>query len=215
MSLAGVQTDFEAETAALLDRHGAALLGLAAASIQYGLSHGSSLTVDLTDSPPELQRNGACFVTLKKNGQLRGCIGSPQARRSLIEDVAQNAFAAAFDDPRFPDLRSDEVADLQLSIAVLSPAVEMIVRDEADLLAQLRPAIDGLIIDDGQHRALFLPAVWAQLPEPHDFLNRLKLKAGLKSDHWSSSIRVQRFIACEARQSELPDPNAIWANAAA
>lgn len=210
---AGSPPDFETATRALLARHGTMLLKLAGSSIEQGLSRGKPANVDVGSFPTELQANGACFVTLYKAGKLRGCIGSPEAHRPLIEDVAQNAFRAAFHDPRFPDVAVGELPDLHVSIAVLSPAVPMSFADEADFLNQLRPGVDGLIIQDGRHRALFLPSVWEQLKEPADFVTRLKLKAGMEADHWSDSFQAHRFITGEVKQSQLPDPKGIWKTA--
>jgi AmmeMemoRadiSam system protein A len=133
------------------------------------------------------------FVTLHLDGQLRGCIGSLEAHRPLAEDVAANAFAAAFRDPRFPPVSRAEAARLALEISVLSPAEPMHFRSEADLLAQLRPGIDGLILSDLGRRGTFLPSVWSQLPAARDFLVHLKHKAGLPADHWSATLSVERY----------------------
>lgn len=203
-------TDFEAATTALLAKHGSLLLKLAGASIEHGLARGSAVNVDVASFPDELQRDGACFVTLYKNGRLRGCIGSPEAHRPLLTDVVQNAFRSAFHDPRFPNLTADEVPDLHVSISVLSPPSPMSIESEEDLLSQLRPGVDGLIIMDGAKRALFLPSVWEQLPKPEDFLNRLKLKAGMSADHWSDGFEAQRFITGDVKQSQLPESESIW-----
>ncbi len=186
--------DFGAGTRALLDEHGLTLILLAAASIDHGLEHSAALPVDISEHPPALQENGACFVTLKRNGQLRGCIGSPQAHRALVLDVADNAFKAAFKDPRFPALTPSEREGLDLSIAVLSPQTPMSFSDEADFMSQLRAGRDGLIIADGPRRALFLPAVWDQLPDPHLFVQHLKQKAGMAADHWSPNFQAWRFV---------------------
>ncbi len=124
---------------------------------------------------------------------MRGCIGSLEARRPLVEDIAHNAHAAAFHDPRFPPLSPAELADLTIHIAILQPAEALAFHSEAELLAQLRPGIDGLILQDGAHRATFLPAVWEGLPEPRQFLNELKRKAGLRMDYWSDSIQAWRY----------------------
>lgn len=210
ISIPDSASSFEAETKALLRRHGAMLLKLAGASIEHGLARKKPANVDVGSFPAELQANGACFVTLYKNDKLRGCIGSPEAHRPLIEDVTHNAFRAAFHDPRFPNLSEDELPDIQLSIAVLSPSTPMSFDDETDFLKQLRPGIDGLIIQDKDRRALFLPSVWAQLPEPREFVSRLKQKAGMAPDHWSDTFNARRFITGEVRQSQLPNPQAIW-----
>jgi len=146
---------------------------------------------------PELREWGACFVTLHKDGHLRGCIGSPVAWRPLGEDVAENAVRAAFSDPRFPPVGADEMFRVKLSLSLLTPPEPMQFVDEADLLSQLRPGIDGLIIEDQGRHALFLPAVWEQLPNARDFLRHLKHKAGLPVDHWSSGFRASRFAAEE------------------
>ncbi|MEQ9575527.1 MAG: AmmeMemoRadiSam system protein A, partial [Rhodospirillales bacterium] len=204
------ETDFAAQTRALLVRHGTDLLRLAASSIEYGLETGQPLTPDVTTAPADLAAPGACFVTLKKNGQLRGCIGSPEAHRPLITDVAVNAHAAASRDPRFPKLAAAELPDITLSISVLSPQAPMTVRDEADLLAQLRPGVDGLVIADGGKRALFLPSVWDQLPDKRAFLDHLKRKAGMAADHWSAAFQARRFVAEEAQSADLPADPPLW-----
>jgi MEMO1 family protein len=207
--------DFESRTQALLDEFGAAFLKVAGASIEHGLKNKNPIQVNLDSFPPPLQETGACFVTLTKDGQLRGCIGSPEAHRPLIQDIAYNASRAAYHDPRFPPVQADEIQGLHVSISILSPQVPMTIADEADLVAQLRPGIDGLVIEDGRKRSLFLPSVWSQLPEPTDFLNRLKLKAGMSVDHWSDTFTAQRFITGEVKQSALEDPSSIWSIASA
>ncbi len=191
-------TDFEAATKQLLQDHGGHLLKLADASILAGLESGTPLSVDVKKEPMALRSTGASFVTLKQNdGRLRGCIGSPTAHRALAVDVAENAFRAAFRDPRFPPVTDAEYPALRRSISVLSPQSPMTIADEADLMRQLRPGIDGLVISDGNRRALFLPSVWAQLPTPDLFLSHLKQKAGMPFDHWSPTFRAHRFIAEE------------------
>lgn len=176
------------------------LLELARSAIEAGLSR--SDPPSLPSPPPDLLRQpGAAFVTLKRDGQLRGCIGSPQAWRPLAEDVADNARKAAFQDPRFPPLTPEEWPDIDLSVSVLTPPAVMDFRDETDLLAQLRPHVDGLIIEDGGRRALFLPSVWEVLPTPREFLGQLKRKAGLAEDHWSPGFLASRFLAVELKNS--------------
>ncbi|MEQ9558977.1 MAG: AmmeMemoRadiSam system protein B [Rhodospirillales bacterium] len=204
------ETDFAAQTKALLTRHGAALVRLAASSIERGLETGQPLMPNLSAAAADLAIPGACFVTLKKNGQLRGCIGSPEAHRPLLTDVAVNAYAAAFRDPRFPKLEASELPQVTLSISVLSPQAPMTVRDEADLLSQLRPGVDGLVIADGGKRALFLPSVWDQLPDKRAFLAHLKRKAGMAADHWSPAFQARRFVAEEAQSADLPAGPPLW-----
>ena len=195
-------SDFEAATKRLLATHGRHLLALADRSIRYTLDHGTALRLDLENEPDALRAQGASFVTLKTaNKQLRGCIGSPIAHRALGLDVCENAYRAAFKDPRFNPVSADEYPALRLSISVLSPQAPMTIKDEADLLRQLRPGIDGLVIADGGRRALFLPSVWEQLPTPAQFLGHLKRKAGMTEDHWSPGFKANRFIAEEIHAS--------------
>lgn len=179
---------------------GPLLLELARTAIQNHLEHGRPVVSHAgPDMPAALRQPGACFVTLKKNGQLRGCIGSPQAWRPLAEDVCDNAVKAASRDPRFPPVTAAEWPEVSLSVSVLTPPTAMTIADQDDLLAQLRPGIDGLIIEDAGKRALFLPSVWEQLPDKRQFLAHLKLKAGMAADHWSPSFRAQRFEAVEIK----------------
>jgi len=171
----------------------AALLQVALASIQSGLDTGSPLQVQPDAYPPALSAMRASFVTLKRNGDLRGCIGSLTPVTSLVEDVAHNAFAAAFRDPRFLALTAAELQGLEIAISVLGPSEPIDFSSEQDLLGKLRPGIDGLVLQDGRHRGTFLPAVWESLPKPVDFLDHLKQKAGLPADYWSDTLEVQRY----------------------
>lgn len=156
------------------------------------------------DLPAILDAPGASFVTLKKHGDLRGCIGSAVAWRPLADDILDNATAAAFRDPRFTPLTPAEWGEIDLSLSILTPPEPMHFTSETDLLSQLRPRIDGLIIEDGTHRALFLPAVWDMLSEPSDFLRHLKRKAGLPEHHWSPAFTARRFHAVEFDERDAP-----------
>lgn len=106
-----------------------------------------------------------------------------------------NALASALRDPRFPPVSPRELPDIRIEISVLSEAVDFPVKDEADLLQKLQPGVHGLIIEDGMHRATFLPAVWEQLPDPRDFVAHLKHKAGLSLHHWSPTLKCQVYCA--------------------
>lgn len=181
----------------------ATLLKIAARSIAHGLERNRPLEVDPADYPEPLREPRATFVTLELGRRLRGCIGVLEAVRPLVEDVAMHAFAAAFEDPRFAPLRPAEYPDLTLKISVLSPSEPMPFNSEADLLGQIRPGVDGLILRDRGHRGTFLPSVWEQLPDPREFLDHLKLKAGLPPGHWSDSIQILRYTT-ESFQGPIP-----------
>lgn len=181
--------------ARLVREHGETLLGLAGTSIAHGLHHGRAIAIRPEDWAPDLNAPGAAFVTLSSGPgkELRGCVGSAAAWRPLVEDVADNAFRAAFGDSRFAPLSAAEMDGLSLSVTVLDAPKPLEVRDEADLLARLRPGIDGLILEDNGRRGLFLPSVWDVLPDPADFVAQLRLKAGLPPGYWSPTLKVLRF----------------------
>jgi MEMO1 family protein len=148
-----------------------------------------------------LHQSAATFVTLKTQGRLRGCIGSLAAHRSLLADVRANAQAAAFRDPRFPALRLEELAALNVEVSVLSALSPLSFQSESDALSQLQPGEDGLVLEFGTHRGTFLPQVWESLVKPADFLGELKRKAGLARDFWHDSIRLSRYSV--AKWAEL------------
>jgi AmmeMemoRadiSam system protein A len=184
---------------ALLAREGETLLRLARESIRYRLDTARPLPIELADFAEELRAPGAAFITLSLGGQLRGCIGSPEARQPLAIDVADNAAAAAFEDPRFEPVANDEFANVGISVSVLTPPTEIPATSEAELLASLRVGEDGVILRAGGRRALFLPQMWAMLPEPQEFMAQLKYKAGLPPDFWSPETRVWRFVAVSVK----------------
>lgn len=187
-----------------LRRCGPRLLSLAAEVIARGIAVGQPPAVDLAREPAALRAPGAAFVTLTDHrGALRGCIGSVVAHQSLAQDVAANAWAAATRDPRFRPVTAAELPGLALSVSLLSTPRPLPVTSEADLLARLRPGVDGVILSDRGRRGLFLPQVWETLPEPRLFLLHLKRKAGLADTHWSPTLTVERF---EARSIKDPQP---------
>lgn len=138
--------------------------------------------VDPDTTPEDLWRDAACFVTLTKHEQLRGCIGSLEAHQPLVLDVRDNAIGAAFRDPRFPPVSADELDDLHIEISVLSHPEPLSYDGPDDLIAKLRPNVDGVVIERGWNRATFLPQVWEKLPDPREFLQHLCLKAYLPAD---------------------------------
>ena len=145
------------------------------------------------NSDPVLHAVRASFVTLKRRGALRGCIGNLDAKQELLADVIQNAKLAAFCDPRFPPLRAAEFADLHIEISVLSESEPIAARNRDELLHALRLGIDGVIVQEGDRRATFLPAVWASLPDPREFCAQLMCKAGLGASHWSPALHFFRY----------------------
>jgi AmmeMemoRadiSam system protein A len=178
----------------LLPEHQTQLLQLARESIRKGL-HKETFVVTPADYPAPLRAMRASFVTLEVDRKLHGCIGTLEARQSLVEDVVSNAHGAAFRDTRFPALTPSEFEQVDIHISILSPLEAVKFASEEDLIAKLRPGIDGLMIEEGMHRGTFLPAVWESVPEPREFLRCLKVKAGLKADHWSNRIVVRRYSA--------------------
>lgn len=168
-------------------------LELARESIRYGLEHGTKIPVNAHDYSAPLQQKFATFVTLHKNGSLRGCIGALEAYQPLINDVAEHAYSAAFSDPRFPKVEQSEFDLLDIEISVLSTPEEIKFTDENDLINQIRPGIDGLILEYGFNRGTFLPSVWEQLPDKKEFLNHLKMKAGLQANWWDDNVKVSRY----------------------
>ncbi len=145
--------------------------------------------------PARLEKPRACFVTLKIDGRLRGCIGNLEANSPLVDAVLRNSYLAAFRDQRFDPVSEEELEKLQYEISVLTPMVPLPVSSEADLLAKIRPGMDGLLFEAEGHRATFLPSVWEQLTHPKDFLNQLRIKAGLAANYWSDDVQCWIYQA--------------------
>ncbi len=168
---------------------GPVLIAIARASIEQG---------DADPMPSArghewLRASGASFVTLRLDEDLRGCIGSIDARRPLGEDVARNAHAAAYRDPRFPPVSAGERPRLAIEVSVLSPREPLVVASEAEALARLRPGVDGVAREYGGAAATFLPQVWESLPGPEEFLEQLRRKAGLPARFWHEDLRLSRY----------------------
>jgi AmmeMemoRadiSam system protein A len=140
-----------------------------------------------------LRATGASFVTLRDAGELRGCIGTVDPHRALGDDVAHNAHAAAYRDPRFPPVRTAQRAGLEVEVSVLSPRAPIAAPTEAELAAVLRPGVDGIVLEYEGHRATFLPQVWESLPDPIDFLAELRRKARLPARFWHPRMQVARY----------------------
>lgn len=190
---------FEPTAAAQPDEteKGATLLQLARAEIAGRLGEEAPQPADKT----WLREPGATFVTLTRAGELRGCIGTLEAHRALGIDVRENAVAAAFCDPRFTPLSRGEFRGVRVEVSLLSPTQTISVADERSALAALRPHIDGVVLEYGQHRGTFLPQVWEQLPEPAEFLAQLKRKAGLPMDFWADGVRLARYTVSKWKEA--------------
>ncbi|MCX4191071.1 AmmeMemoRadiSam system protein A [Methylophaga sp. OBS1] len=162
-------------------------------AIKHGLRHDVVMPLELDSLPRKVTVEGASFVTLYLAGALHGCIGTLDAHRPLAADVAANAFSAAFRDRRFEPVTEQIVDELDIHIAVLSKPEPINCQSEAALLSLLKAGEDGLILEDQQHRATFLPAVWDALHSPEQFVAALKRKAGLPADYWSETLRCYRY----------------------
>lgn len=173
------------------------LQGVARASIEHGLRQGQPLPVDPEAHAPELRPVRAVFVTLRRDGDLRGCTGSLEPVHPLVRAVAESAWRTAFHDPRFEPVSERELADLEVHISILSPLEPFPVGSEAELFAKLRRGVDGLVLRDGPASATFLPSVWKSLPTPEHFVAELKRKARLPADHWSPQLSFQRYTVEE------------------
>lgn len=179
------------------------LLDVALDSVVSGLDTGQPLRPDPTGLPPTLLRPGATFVTLRRDGALAGCIGTIEPVRSLVDDVAHNAWSAAFADPRLRPVTRADLPILEVSISVLGPPIELDVDSREQLIESVEPGLDGLLIRSpggfghAGHHATFLPSVWEQLPDPDDFLDHLWRKAGLRPRTWPDDLVVERYRTLE------------------
>jgi AmmeMemoRadiSam system protein A len=179
------------------------LLGIARQSIGHGLQGTGPLPVAEDALAGALKARLGVFVTLTRNEALRGCIGSLQSIEPLARSVANSAYSAAFEDPRFTRLRVHEAEEIEVDISVLSPLEPIQVGSRRELLDMLQPGRDGLLLEDLRHRSTFLPKVWEQLPDPGQFLDQLLAKAGLPEHHWSATIRFQRYHTVSFSESTL------------
>jgi AmmeMemoRadiSam system protein B/AmmeMemoRadiSam system protein A len=204
---------FNLSTHDILQQHGDILLRFAASTIFSQLFPSKSINAEFSQLDSILYEPGASFITLNKKGQLRGCIGSIQAIQPLIKDITENSCRAAFEDPRFPALTILEIesGEIEISISILGPQTPIYFSNEINLLDQLKPSVDGIVLKDGiQHGAVFLPSVWEQLPDPKQFMSQLKRKAGLPENHWSDTIQIWRYTTSRKSSSTLPKDRELW-----
>jgi AmmeMemoRadiSam system protein A len=188
---------------AFSNEQGQVLLQIARAAISSALSQVVAQPEPVGDAAVRLQAPGASFVTLTQLGLLRGCIGSLEARRPLLDDVKANAIAAALHDPRFAPLTLSELGFTSVEVSVLSPMQPLDFDSEEQALAQLRPGVDGVVFAYGRYRSTFLPQVWEQLPKPRQFMAHLKQKAGLAPDFWAQDVKLQRYTVHKFKESEV------------
>lgn len=171
------------------------LLAIARRAIQAKFK-GVPLEVEPGSTPDALQVRRAPFVTLHKHGELRGCVGSLEARESLLTEVIRLAPAAARD-MRFDPITLEELPDIRISLSVLTPPVPLPFTNDEDLAEKLRPGIDGLILEEATKRGTLLPVVWESLPDPEAFIRATKQKAGLPPDHSSPTLEAWVYQAEE------------------
>ena len=160
------------------------LLEQARHALTFGVLGSPLDALNLDSFPLKLRQPGATFVTLTIDGQLRGCVGALEPYQPLIEDVREHAIAAALQDYRFSPVRPGELANISIEISRLTPPIPLEYTNPADLLAKLRPGIDGVVLRDGLRRATFLPQVWEKLPDTETFLSHLCQKMGTPADLW-------------------------------
>lgn len=176
------------------------LFQLADLGICEGLGGRPAPRVDPASLEPGLRQPRGVFVTLEVAGELNGCVGTVEPVAPVGSAVPRLAWAAAFDDPRLPALTAADYPDLDLKLSLMSPLEPIPAGSEADVLAHLRPGIDGLVLGAGPATATFLPAVWAKVPDPLVFLRHLEMKAGLRPGHWPAGMQAWRYQAEEHRR---------------
>jgi len=184
--------------------HGRKLLQIARQSISAALGAGGQPGAPVAEES-WLCESRASFVTLMQGDELRGCVGTLEAQRPLAQDVAENARAAAFEDTRFKPLTLDEFERTGIEVSLLSTPKRLLFEHHAELIARLRPGVDGIILEQGGEgkRATFLPQVWEGLPDPGQFIEHLKRKAGIAPDTELRSCRVKRYTVLKWREAEF------------
>jgi len=172
------------------------LLALARRALEESVRTGNLPEATLADLPPAARQPRACFVTLTKHGELRGCIGNLAPRQPLYQAIQENARAAALQDYRFEPVQPAELKDLRIEISVLTDPQPLAFSSPEDLLAKLRPHVDGVILHIGRQSATFLPQVWQKIPDKVTFLDHLAQKAGCAPGAWRQpGTRVETYQA--------------------
>jgi len=179
------------------------LLSLARAAIKSVFSEGHLDNMKLVEEYPHLKEKGASFITLTLDGQLRGCIGSIIAHRSLLDDIIHNAQAAAFKDPRFTPLQEDELSSIEIEVSLLSEPQVLYYNDIDDLKQKVRIGVDGVILKSGNHQSTFLPQVWEQLKTHELFFSHLCQKAGLSEECLSTHPEIYLYQVKKVKENEF------------
>ncbi len=205
----GAQNNKE-QMESVLQANQEALLRVAAQSIVTGFERGRPLRLREARYQEELRQKAATFVNIYYNGALRGSAGSGEPTRSLLQDIAQNAYAAAFSDFRFIPLTEEEIKNAEITISVLTRPIPIRFESEEELLTKIRPNQDGLVLRERSNKALFLPQIWDTFSSPKEFLAYLKQKAGLPMDYWSPTVKIYRFDVIDLNSGDLENPESIW-----
>jgi AmmeMemoRadiSam system protein A len=177
----------------LTDGEKQTLLRLAREALKCGVRGQKLPLVEKNSLTPHLLEQGASFVTLTIDGDLRGCIGALEAYQPLVDDVREHAIAAALDDPRFRPVVEAELDRISIEVSRLTASRPLEYSDSGDLLKKLRPHVDGVILKGDFRRATFLPQVWEKLPDPEDFLDHLCAKMGARQNLWRST-KLQVYV---------------------
>lgn len=178
------------------------LLRLAREAVELRVRGKKLRQLDQSSLTPNLRDQGASFVTLTIRGVLRGCIGALEAYQPLVEDVREHSVAAALQDPRFPPVAENELNKISIEVSRLTAPYPLAYSSSEDLIAKLRPHIDGVILQDGRRRATFLPQVWEKLPDPAEFLSNLCLKMGARENLWRDTpLQLHVYQVEEFRES--------------
>jgi AmmeMemoRadiSam system protein A len=183
------------------------LFELADFGVHEGLAGRRPPIVDPASLEPALRRPAGVFVTVEVAGALNGCIGTVEAVQPLGAAVPRLAWAAAFEDPRLPALTAADYPEVEFKLSVMSPLEEIRATSEAEVVETLRPGVDGLVLRDRATTATFLPAVWAKVPDPRDFVRHLEAKAGLRPGRWPAGMRAWTYSAAEYRRRAVDIPH--------
>lgn len=189
----------------LTDQERQILLKYGRQALEDAVNKRGATRINLEEFPPSLRELGATFVTLTRQGELRGCIGALEPFMPLIEDVCEHAVAAALQDYRFPPVQPVELAEIKIEISRLSIPQDLEYETPDDLIQKIRPYVDGVTLLDGMRRATFLPQVWEKIPDPSRFLSHLCQKMGAPPDLWRHrKLKVQTYQVEEFCESGLP-----------